>query len=100
MCFNRKMIVGLCVAAVALLVVRGRSGVGFLPVLIALACPLSMLAMFGGMAAKHGTGAHGADTAAKITDPNEVAQLRAEVAELRAGQADRVPAEIAHRPEP
>lgn len=55
---------------------------GILPFLLVAACPLSMLVMMGGMAGV-ARGRHDTDTNGPERDADEVAQLRAELAELR-----------------
>ncbi len=96
MCFNRKVLIGLGLAAVAIFVIAGRSGASFLPALIALACPLSMVVMFGGMAAARRKDTSADDNTARGTD--ELAELRAEVAQLRAAQTEHAPTDVSHRP--
>ena len=49
MCMNRRVLIGLGLAAIAVFVVAGRSGVALVPLLVTLACPLSMVAMMAGM---------------------------------------------------
>lgn len=86
MCMNRRVLIGLGFAAIAVFVVAGRGGVAFVPLFVTLACPLSMVAMMAGM---HG----GTKTAAACPTPPtaadrdpEVVRLRAQLAELRAEQ--------------
>ena len=97
MCFNRKMLIGLGVVALGVLVLAPGAFGAALPVLVLLACPLSMLFMMRGMGRGSGaderrtTGraAPGSDQAAtELTDP-ELVRLRAEVDQLHAELADR-----------
>ncbi len=87
MCFNRKVMVGLGIVAVAAIAIAGWRGLNVLPALLLLACPLSMIAMMAGMG---GGGRNSSDTpstrAAGETD-SEIDRLRQEVAELRQQQA-------------
>ena len=86
-CFNPKVLIGLGVTAVILFfLVPGARG--FLPVLLTLACPLSMVAMMGGMA-KLGTKKtvptsrlEGDITAIDVAPASELQELRKRVAEL------------------
>lgn len=48
-CFNKKVLIGAGVAALALLAVSPATAVAALPVLILAVCPLSMLLMMRGM---------------------------------------------------
>lgn len=86
-CFNPRVLIGLGVTAVILFfLVPGARG--FLPVLLTLACPLSMVAMMGGMA-KLGTTKpvptlrlEGDITAIDVAPASELQELRKRVAEL------------------
>ena len=90
MCLNRRVVGGLAVAALAVLVFAPSAFGRALPVLVAAACPLGMLLM-----ARSATGAcHrkkdevGDPPAGPIPDAaTEIARLRHEVEELRAGRA-------------
>ena len=82
-CFDRRVLLALGAAAVGVLVfdpsVFGRA----LPVLVALACPGSMLVMMRGLRTRTAppAGSGGVDTDAERA---EIASLRAEVAAMRA----------------
>lgn len=90
MCLNRKVVGGLAVAALAVLVFAPSAFSRVLPVLVAAACPLGMLLMIGRGASgachrKEGeAGQPAAGTAADAAA--EIARLRSEVEELRAGR--------------
>jgi hypothetical protein len=93
-CLNRKVLIGLAVVAAAVFLVAPQAFGAALPVLILLACPLSMVFMMRGMAGQVAgadspaeTGATGATTPAE--PPAEVVRLRAEVDQLRAEVRDR-----------
>lgn len=79
LCRNPKVLILIALVAVGALV-WGPSPSALLPLLLVLACPLGMLLMAGGMA---GMGRRGRTNP---NDEDEVARLRAEVAELRANQ--------------
>lgn len=79
LCRSPKLLVVVALVAVGVLV-WGPNPSAVLPVLLVLACPLAMLVMAGGMA---GRGRRGTSDPAEVDD---VARLRAEVAELRAGE--------------
>ena len=90
MCWNRKIVVGLAVAALAVLLFTPSAFSRALPVLVAAACPLGMLLMARGAAGaacrrKDDVG----DPAAGSTSDSaaEIARLRNEVEQLRAGQS-------------
>ncbi|MEP6658607.1 MAG: hypothetical protein ABJD24_01670 [Acidimicrobiales bacterium] len=100
MCFNRKVLIGLGLAAIVLFAIAGRSGVHFLPALIALACPLSMFATLGGITASRRSDKSAIDTKATAAGTDELAELQAEVAQLRAAQTQRAPSDVSHRLEP
>lgn len=80
MCRNPKLWIALVIAAVAVAVLAPNAG-AFLPLLLVAACPLMMLVMMGGMAGMARRGNEPTDVSGQ--DANEVARLRAEVAELR-----------------
>jgi hypothetical protein len=86
MCFNRKVLAGLAVGAVVLIAVFGWGGARVVPALLVLACPISMIAMMAGM--RGGTrDSNESDAPTAPASPDEVARLRAEIAELRQRQA-------------
>ena len=95
MCFNRRTLIGLGVAAVALVAFSaftGRGLLGFLPLLVVLACPLSMVAMMFGMRGMGRSDDKEASSTPSTADENgEIARLRAEVAELRNERASALP---------
>ena len=103
-CFNPRVLLGLGVTAVVLFVfVPGARG--FLPVLATLACPLSMVAMMGGMA-KFGSKATWDDASAcaieskgGVPSDGELQRLRSLVAELeqRPAIVDRSSNEVSRR---
>ena len=79
MCRSPKLWIALGVAAAVVAVVAPNPG-AVLPLLLVAACPLSMLAMMGGMA---GMARTKRDDNTTPTDADELARLRAEVADLR-----------------
>lgn len=88
MCFDKRVLIGLGVAAVVVLLAAPGVAGAVLPVLLVAACPLSMLVMMRGM--------HGGQRGAGTTPPGdardaEVARLRAEVAELKGSQPQPQP---------
>lgn len=94
MCLNRKVIGGLAVAALAVLVLAPSAFIPVLPVLVAAACPLGMLLMMRGTTRScHGKeGEAGKTTAGSTPDAvAEIARLRHEVEELRAGRTPAPP---------
>lgn len=94
-CFNRRTLIGLGIAAVALIsgaAITGRGIAGLLPLLLVLACPLSMMAM---MVSMRGMGRSDDKEACRRPSTadadTEIARLRAEVAELRSQRAGSLP---------
>lgn len=78
-CFNWKVVAGLAAAALGLYLVAPGTMAPLLPFLVFAICPLSMLVMMRAMSS--GSGSRSCDTA---SDDAQVAELRAEVAALRA----------------
>jgi hypothetical protein len=98
MCLNRKVLVGLGVVATIVLVVAPGAFLATLPVLLVLACPLSMAVMMWGVSGKGcargqdtGDVCHRSDTDAPPAggDRSELVRLRAEIDQLRATLRDR-----------
>ena len=102
MCFNKKVIAGLGVAAAALLLLKPSLFGAALPLLLLLACPLSMVLMMRGMSGDRGQCKTGDQSTAKETDEArpgaavsastedhsaEIVRLRAELDQLQAAQA-------------
>lgn len=81
MCRNPKLWIALGVAAVAVTIAAPNTG-ALLPLLVVAACPLMMLVMMGGMTGMM-RGKRNDDTNTASGEDDEVARLRAEVAELR-----------------
>ena len=88
-CFDKWVWAGLGVLAVVLLVADPHAGWVALPVLAALACPLSMLLMMRGGAGGSVTGPAPAAPAA-ADRAAEIARLRREISQLRADAGDPV----------
>lgn len=91
-CFNRNVLIGLAGAAAAIWILAPSAASAAIPLLVALACPLSMVvmmrAMGGGQCHRdeaeprtRGAGTVGAAEA-------EIARLRSEVDQLRVQQAE------------
>lgn len=98
MCLNHKVLIGLGIVAAAVLIAAPQAFLAALPVLFLLACPLSMVFMMRGMGRNHGGGdqtgrpADSVDSRSTPITPDqsaEVARLRAEIDQLRAGLRDR-----------
>ncbi len=89
MCINKKVVAGLVVAAVALYLLAPNTFGPLLPVLVFLACPLSMLFMMRMMSRSGSAGPNTSSSSAQSND--ELAQLRAEVDRLRAGESSSAP---------
>ncbi len=85
-CFNWKVIAALAAVGLGIYALAPGAATAALPVLVVAACPLSMLLMMRAMGSKGGC-----KTKNDATDTNndEVAQLRAQVAALRAEQQSR-----------
>ncbi len=90
MCINKKVVAGLVLAAVAVYLLAPNTFAPVLPVLILLACPLSMLFMMRMMSRSGSAGPNTTSSSAQSED--EVAQLRAEVDRLRAAETSSAPA--------
>lgn len=91
MCWNRKTMLGLAVAALAVALLAPSTRSAILPLLVVAACPIGMLVMMRGMAGNRinpaGSGVPaGSERHRPQVDPKEeeIARLRAEVNQLRA----------------
>jgi len=76
---------GVLASVVAVAAIAGANVVALLPLLLVLACPVGMVVMMGGMAGM-GRGKRAAKDEEPVAEPidsDEVARLRAEVAQLR-----------------
>jgi hypothetical protein len=82
MCRSRKIWIVLAVVAVAVAIAAPNPGAA-LPLLLVAACPLMMLVMMIGGMAGLGRDKHNEEATSTHADADEVARLRAEVAELR-----------------
>ena len=95
-CFDKRVWIGLGLVAVALLIADPRAGWVALPVLVSLACPLSMLVMLGGMrrgaAVPDVRGGGQAAAGATADRAAEIARLRAEIGLLRTRAGEAAPA--------
>lgn len=101
MCLNKKVVIGLAAVAGGVLLFAPQAIGAALPLLIVLACPLSMVFMMrGGMAGGESCGTSqaksasasagsGAATEGDSQDEAELIRLRAEVDQLRAEMRDR-----------
>lgn len=85
MCLNRKVLVGLAVAALAVLTIAPGAFSRVLPLLVVAACPLSMMLMMGAMSGGKKTCATDRSEPEAARD-EEMTRLRAELDQLRAGQ--------------
>jgi hypothetical protein len=95
MCFNRNVLIGLGVAALGVLVLAPDAFGAVLPLLVVLACPLSMVFMMRAM--DRGAKQSSSPQDAKPTDDpvsSELVRLQVEVDQLRAELAGP------QRPEP
>ncbi len=103
MCFDKRVLIGLAVLAVALLAINPSLFGAALPILVLLACPLSMVVMMWAMSGQRRSSC-GTDERAEddvpaeqrvgaSSDEGEVAELRGEVARLRAELELRRPSE-------
>lgn len=91
MCFNRKVLIGLGVAALGVLALAPGAVAWALPLLVFAACPLSMVFMMRAMSGGRSCstkedGAEARPDAAPGGD-DELARLRAEIDQLRAERA-------------
>ncbi|HEV2071021.1 MAG TPA: DUF2933 domain-containing protein [Acidimicrobiales bacterium] len=84
MCINKKVVAGLVVAAVAVYLLAPNAFGPVVPVLVFLACPLSMLFMMRMMSRSGNAGTDTNSSSAQSDD--ELAQLRADVDRLRAAE--------------
>lgn len=89
MCFDKRVIAGLAVVALAVFVFAPGALTGALPLLVVAACPLSMLVMMRAMSGPGASCATAARTSSTAAADDEVAELRAELARLRATRARR-----------
>ena len=97
-CFNSKTFIALAVAGVAVFVLVPGAGRALGPLLIAAACPLSMLFMMRAMGGSaNRTGADAATTTAgrseavSTTSSDDLATLKARIAELEARTSEPSP---------
>jgi hypothetical protein len=91
-CFNWKVVAGLAAAGLAVFLFAPSAASGAVPLLIALACPLSMVVMMRGMSGRQcrqdeGEASAGG-TATVSSAEAEIARLRAEIDQLRAERRD------------
>ena len=87
MCLNWKVLAGLAVVGVIVWLVAPRLVLAALPVLLVLACPLSMLFMMGGMRSSQGTSRStpaGQPQLDGFTHEEQIARLQAELASKEA----------------
>lgn len=91
MCLNKKVVAGLVAAAIAIYLIAPGSVGAALPLLLIAACPLSMLFMMRAMSGNRTPHTAESDPAGSSTSEDEVALLRAEVAELRNARDRRGP---------
>ena len=84
-CFNWKVIAALAAIGIGLYALAPGAAVAAVPLLILAACPLSMVLMMRAM----GSAGSCRTQDDGQTNPDEVAQLRAEVAALRAERQSR-----------
>ncbi len=91
MCFNRKVLIGVGVAALGVLVFAPGAVAWALPLLVFAACPLSMVFMMRAMSGGRSCGPKEDGTRtgrnAAAGGDEELARLRAEVDQLRAERA-------------
>ena len=90
MCLNWKVLAGLAAVGVAVYLVAPNAILGILPVLLLLACPLSMVVMMvgmRGMGAQQGQDARQIQSAAPLTREQHLAQLRRQLIGLGDQQA-------------
>jgi hypothetical protein len=91
MCFNWKVLSGLAIAGAAVFLFAPSAVSGAVPLLIALACPLSMVlmmrAMNGGQCRRDDSKTNTGRVAKLDSTEAEIVRLRAEVDQLRAEQA-------------
>jgi hypothetical protein len=96
MCFDKRVIAGLVVVSVAVAVFAPGALAVALPVLVLAACPLSMLLMMQAMSGPRspegpdGVRGSGREPMEPAASGHEVAELRAELARLRAVHAGRI----------
>lgn len=83
MCINKRVVAGLAVVALALLAFSPRTLGALAPVLIMVACPLSMVAMMRGMSGRND------QTPAPAADDHQLRELEEEVNRLKAELALR-----------
>lgn len=86
LCFDKRVIAGLAAVAVAVLVFAPNLFGAALPLLVLVACPLSMLVMMRMMSGSQDADSCAAGRSAR-SEENEIAQLRAEVERLRSDRA-------------
>ncbi|MGH2660374.1 MAG: DUF2933 domain-containing protein [Actinomycetota bacterium] len=100
--FNRKVLIGLGVAAIGVLAFAPQAFSRILPLLLVAACPLSMLFMMRGMSGSGAPCRSGKAGAGGVRDEEaEISHLRAEVTRLRAerlASMTTTPAEEADAP--
>ncbi|HEY9555831.1 MAG TPA: DUF2933 domain-containing protein [Acidimicrobiales bacterium] len=85
MCFNKKVVAALAIVALTIYLFVPNLVAAAIPLLILAACPLSMVLMMR-MMSRSDEGSGGSSSRADTDD--ELSQLRAEVATLRAAQVD------------
>lgn len=86
-CMNPKVLVGLVALGIGIAFLAPGPLASAGPLLILLACPLSMVLMMGAMSKSHGRECDVPSDAARASaeeDDGEIARLRAEVDQLRA----------------
>lgn len=101
MCFDRRVLIGLGLVAVAIWVYAPQLFLAALPVLLLLACPLSMVLMMRMMGQHSGapSGAAGDPAAQLAALEREQARLAGEIEHVRRAAALSTPAETQQLPE-
>lgn len=96
-CYDKRVLIGLSAVVGVVLLLRPSWTLPVLVAALALSCPLSMIVMMRSVSGNAHCATDAAPAAGSSPEGDELAKLRAEVADLKAQQAQR--AKARHQPD-